>query len=64
MTAGVVEATYLDDNVTVELKGLKENREYLFTDTDNGNSFKGRDKLKITLPEKRTSVIYEYKIEG
>ena len=52
------------DNVTIELKGLKENCEYIFTDVENEKSFKGSDKLKITLSEKRTSVIYEYKIES
>ena len=51
------------DNVTIELKGLKKNVEYTYTDIDSDKSFKGSDKLKITLPEKRTSVIYEYKIE-
>ena len=52
------------DNVTIELKGLKKNVEYTYTDIDSDKSFKGSDKLKITLSEKRTSVIYEYKLEG
>ena len=60
----IIEKVIHFDNVTIELKGLKENCEYIFTDVENEKSFKGSDKLKITLSEKRTSVIYEYKIEG
>lgn len=36
---------------------------WLIYNTESDKSFKGNDKLKITLSEKRTSVIYEYRLE-
>ena len=46
------------DDAFVILEQIK----YVYLSSDK--SFKGSDKLKITLSEKRTSVIYEYKTEG
>ena len=47
------------DNVTLDLKGL--NGDYIFESLNDGETFEGDKNLKITLPEKRSSVIFEYK---
>ncbi len=46
----------------ITLRGLCENVEYTFTNLNTNETFKSTPTLKITLPEKRSSVIFEYKI--
>ncbi len=51
------------DNVTINLKELCGNKKYLFTNLNDFTEFEGADKIKIELPEKRSSVIFEYKMK-
>lgn len=48
------------DQLTVELKGM-DNATYSYTNLNDESVFTGDNKLKIVLPEKRSSIIYEYK---
>ena len=48
-------------SVTLHLKGLQGNQSYLFERLNDSSSHLGTDTLSISLPEPRTSVIYEYK---
>ena len=47
------------DNVTINLKGLADG-EYVFENLDTGEEYVGGSELKITLPQKRTSIIILY----
>jgi hypothetical protein len=46
--------------VSIALKGLVKNRAYAYTNLNNGLSSEHMDRLTIELPEKRSSVIFEY----
>ena len=48
------------DQLTVELKGM-DNTTYSYTNLNDESVITGGNKLKIVLPEKRSSIIYEYK---
>lgn len=48
------------EQVNITLKGLKENKVYCYTNLNNGLSSEHMDRLTIELPEKRSSVIFEY----
>lgn len=49
------------DTVSLTLKGLSEGDVYRYENLNDGSTFEGKNQLKITLPEKRSSVIFEYK---
>ena len=49
------------DQVTVKLNGLCKDKTYVYTDLDNGEEAELVDALTIRLPQKRSSVIFEYK---
>lgn len=49
------------ETVNIRLKGLCENKKYTLTNLDTNESFDYSDSLQITLPNKRSSVIIEYK---
>ncbi|MBQ8758969.1 MAG: alpha-galactosidase, partial [Clostridia bacterium] len=49
------------DNVTLELKELTADKKYAFTNLNDFTEFEGSNKLKIELPEKKSSVVFEYK---
>ena len=51
------------ETVVVELKSTLENKEYLFNDFNTEDIFSGNNNLKIALPEKRSSIIIEYKLK-
>ena len=48
------------DNVTLSLKGCKNDVEYQFENLDSDEVFTGDSKLKISLPQKRSCVIIKY----
>ena len=50
------------DSVTVTLKGLTEGKKYTFRNLDDGTEALSGGELKILLPEKRSSVIFEYRL--
>ncbi|MBR2343502.1 MAG: alpha-galactosidase [Clostridia bacterium] len=47
-------------SANITLKGLKENYSYRFTNLDTCEAFNSNGEIEIVLPEKRTSVIFEY----
>ena len=47
--------------VEFSLGGFREKRELIFENLNTGESFQGTSTLTIDLPEKRSSVIFEYK---
>jgi len=49
------------ENVKISLKGMTEGA-YVFENLNNGETFEGNKNLEITLPEKHSSVIFEYKL--
>ena len=51
------------EQVTVKLKGLDENKNYVYENLDSGVLTDGQNTLSINLPQKRSSVIYEYKLK-
>lgn len=50
------------DTVEIKLRSTFENKEYLFYDFNTENTFSANNNLKIALPEKRSSIIIEYKL--
>ena len=50
-------------SVEIALKGTSENAEYAFENLDTNAVFCGNNKLKITLEDKRSCVIFEYKMK-
>ncbi len=50
------------DNVTIELKGLKDNQQFCYDNFDTNEKFVSDNKLKININEKKSSVIIEYKL--
>jgi hypothetical protein len=50
------------DNVEIKLNATFDNKEYVFENLNTNSEFYGSNKLKIQLPKKRSSVIFEYKI--
>jgi hypothetical protein len=50
--------------VDVTLKGLAENQTYLYKNLNSGEWMEKDKTLTIDLPEKRSSVILEYKLKG
>ena len=65
--SGIVMAFRREDSpfesVVIKLKSSLENKEYLFNDFNTENTFSGNNTLKIDLPEKRSSIIIEYKLK-
>lgn len=51
------------ESVEISLSGLCDGKEYSVTNLDNGTTGTINGKLRITLPEKRSCVILEYKIK-
>lgn len=51
------------DNVTIELKGLKDNQMYNYFNFDTKESFVDGNKINIKLTEKKSSVIIEYSLK-
>lgn len=51
------------DNVTLKLKELCSDKKYIYTNLNDFTESEGSDKLKIELPEKRSSVVFEYKVK-
>ena len=49
------------DCVKIDLKGILKGKAYEVTNLDNGTAKRITDTLEITLPEKRTSIIFKYK---
>ena len=49
------------DSVTLTLKGLSENKNYSYYNFDTKEEKVGNSSLTVNLPEKRTSVVIEYK---
>ena len=49
------------DTVKIKLNGLLEGKNYSFTNLDDNSTFIATDILEITLPHKRSSVIFEYR---
>ena len=49
------------DSVKIKLKGMPEGEKCTFTNLDTNTSFESTNSLEIVLPEKRSSVIFEYK---
>ena len=47
------------DTANITLKGVKG--EYTFENLNDGTEIKGSSDMKITLPDKRSSVIFEYR---
>ena len=48
------------DNVTIELKGIKENQKYNYFNFDTNETFIANNKINMVLESKRSSVIIEY----
>ena len=51
------------DNVKISLKGLEADKRYRIINLDNGTAEEISDMLNIVLPEKRSSVVFEYKMK-
>ena len=51
------------DRMNVSPKGFGIGKAYTFTNLDDNSSFDVKDNFEIVLPEKRSSVIFEYKIK-
>ena len=51
------------DNVKIELKGILKGQNYIFTNIDDGTYFIASGNPQIVLPQKRSSVILEYKLK-
>lgn len=51
------------DNVKIELKGILKGQNYIFINIDDGTSFIASGNPQIVLPQKRSSVILEYKLK-
>ena len=51
------------EEMKISLAGLKENEAYIFTSLDGGAAFEASADIKITLPEKRSSTIIEYRLK-
>lgn len=49
------------DSVKIKLDGIKDNSSYTVKNLNTDDTFTIADTLEITLPEKRSSVIFEYK---
>lgn len=50
------------ENVKISLKGMTDGT-YVFENLNNGETFEGDKNLEITLTEKHSSVIFEYKLK-
>ena len=48
------------DKVNVQLKGLSK-KEYIFNNIDDNSSFNSVSNIEISLPQKRSCIILEYK---
>ena len=51
------------DNVKIELKAVLKGQNYIFTNIDDGTAFVTCENPEIILPQKRSSVILEYKLK-
>lgn len=51
------------EQVTVQLKGLDENKTYTYQNLDSGLSTDASDTLSISLPEARSCTIFEYNLK-
>lgn len=51
------------EQVNITLKGLRKNQDYIYTNADDSSSYVGSDTLSIRLPQKRSSVLIEYKLK-
>lgn len=49
------------EQVKIKLKGLLKDKLYTFTNLDDKSSRDGTDTIEICLPQKRSSIIFEYK---
>lgn len=49
------------DRVTIKLKGLLDQKEYTYTNLDDGSCFGGTNSLEIVLPQQRSCTVFEYK---
>ena len=49
------------DTVKIKLNGLLEEKNYIFTNLDDNTTFIATDILEITLHDKRSSKIFEYR---
>lgn len=64
--SGIVMAFRREDspfeNVSIELKGISENSKIKAENLNNGEIFEFDKKIEVILPEKRSSVIFEYSV--
>jgi len=51
------------DRIKITPKGFADGKAYTFTSFDDGSTFDVMDDFEILLPEKRSSVIFEYKMK-
>lgn len=51
------------ESVKIKLRGFSEKQNCIFTNLDNDASFATNGELKIVLPQKRSSVVFEYKLD-
>lgn len=51
------------DSIKIDLKGLALDKEYEITNIDDSSTQNIKNTLEISLPQKRSSVIFEYKIK-
>ena len=49
--------------LSITLSGMTENGEYLFTSLDDGSSWEGDKTVRLTLPQKRSSLIWKYRLK-
>ena len=51
------------EQINIKLKGTDENKNYVYQNLDSGETTVGHNTLSINLPQKRSSVIFEYKLK-
>ncbi len=51
------------EHINIKLKGIDENKTYIYQNLDSGLLIEGSDTLSVTLPQKRSCTIIEYKLK-